>query len=91
MIRAFSDVSYVHKPSDIPSVEHLAILKFSHRSTSTYEANDGELTLISYEVYKSKDAWLAEIQHLESINYKNYRAICVKPAKVATSVKVDVE
>jgi hypothetical protein len=86
---------FVTGKDKIPDKEHYAIFKFSTQSTSTYEANDGSVTVIGYEAYLDKGAWLAEIEHLEKLGrdygHKEYAAVVIKPVKVVSKIQVEVE
>lgn len=85
---------HVTKKSQIPAQEHYAIFKFSSYSTSTYEANDGSVTVIDYEAYLDKASWLAEIEHLEmdrGYGRAEYAAVVIKPAKISLNVQVKAE
>lgn len=78
----------------IPQQEHYAIFKFSSKSTSTYEANDGSVTVIDYEAYLDRGAWLAEIEHLEKdrgYGRAEYAAVVIKPVKITTTIQVKAE
>lgn len=86
---------HVDSKDKIPNQEHYAIFKFRSQSTSTYEANDGSVTVINYEAYLDRASWLAEIEHLEKKQKRYgddaYVPLIIKPAKVTISVNVNVE
>ncbi len=86
---------HVGRPEDMPKQEHYAIFKFDTRSTSTYEMNDGSVTVIDYEAYTDRAAWMAEIEHLEERKRNgssiSYQPVIIKPKQVKVNVSVDIE
>lgn len=88
-----SDHIYVTSKDKVPKQEHWAIFKFSSITRTLYTENDDTQTIINYEAYLSRDAWLSEIEHLEKDRgygaNRNYVAVIIKPAKVNLSISID--
>jgi hypothetical protein len=85
---------HVTSKENAPKQEHYAIMKFDTRSTSTYEMNDGCISVIIYEAYLDRAAWLAEIEHLERDRGHGptpYYACIIKPVEPKIKVSVDVD
>lgn len=95
-------MKYCHSKSDIPSGPHWAIVEFvkvfipgDERSRTNpghgYPASTE--TYANYVAYDNEDEWKKEVQTLSNrvFSEKNFVAMKVVPAKITTTINVEVE
>lgn len=90
-----SDVSYqVESSAKMPKGEHYAIIYFHRSSGDDGYGGTNYFTIARYFVFNDVQAWEAEIEKL-TLNASGYSKedfipLHVRPARVTTSVKVDL-
>lgn len=93
---------WCHKPKDVPTEDHYAILEFSSvyipgdersRTNPGHGYPAESRPIVEYIVFKNKEEWETEIQHRMTSPYgnKNFVPIVVKRATISTSVHVHTE
>ncbi len=82
-------VRYVSTADDMPSEDHFAIVRFG----SVSDGYGGTTpSVISYEAFTDRQEWEAEVARLMSSRFGSgsFKAIHVRPAHVATTVKIEI-
>jgi hypothetical protein len=78
-------IVYVNRASDLPTVEHYAIITTSSHS----DGYDGSSNHVEYKAYFNREEWEADIAQLTNGFYRQeFRAMHVKPASISVQVKV---
>lgn len=88
----YNDAIFVSSCAKVPAGEHFAILIDSQYVSHAY-GEDSTNSCVEYRAYLKREDWEAAIKVLEAdkgYGRKTFKAIFVRPAKVTTTVSVEV-